>query len=189
MKNVILIGDSIRMGYQPYLAEELAGQADVWGPQKNSSDSACVLENVEDWVVARDADIVHVNCGLHDIKRLTAAGPCQVPLDRYRENLQAIFSRIRDAGSATLIWATITPLNEEHHQANKPFCRYSRDAREYHAASLEICEQYGLLIDDLRGAACEAGADAILTDDGVHFTDEGYHLLGVTAAQFIRDQL
>ena len=39
MKSVILIGDSIRLGYQGVVRQELAGTAQVWGPAENGRDS------------------------------------------------------------------------------------------------------------------------------------------------------
>ena len=32
---VVLIGDSIRMGYQPFVTEALAGEAEIWAPEEN----------------------------------------------------------------------------------------------------------------------------------------------------------
>ena len=39
MKAVILIGDSIRMGYQETVREQLGGRAGVWGPAENGGTS------------------------------------------------------------------------------------------------------------------------------------------------------
>ena len=165
------------------------GAMRVWGPRENCGDSASVLEHLDDWVISREADIIHLNCGLHDMKRVTPAGPCQVPLDQYRENLRAIFSRIRDAASVTLIWATVTPVNEEHHQANKSFTRLARDVDDYNRAALETCRQYELAVNDLEKTAHDGGLDAILSIDGVHFLDEGYRLLGAAVAQAVARRL
>jgi hypothetical protein len=69
MKQIILIGDSIRMGYQPTVQQILADQAQVWGPVENGGNSHNVLTHLDAWVIQRQPDIVHLNCGLHDIKR------------------------------------------------------------------------------------------------------------------------
>jgi len=65
---VVLIGDSIRLGYQETVAQELAGRAQVWGPPENSGDSVNVRRHLEEWVLSRRPTVVHLNCGLHDIK-------------------------------------------------------------------------------------------------------------------------
>jgi lysophospholipase L1-like esterase len=44
-------------------------------------------------------------------------------------------------------------------------------------------------IDDLHAAASAADLQAILTADGVHFTEEGYRLLAERVAATIRPML
>ena len=70
---VVLIGDSIRMGYQDHVVSQLAGRAEVWAPEENGGDSRNVLAHLDQWVFVRQPDLVHVNCGLHDLKRAFGA--------------------------------------------------------------------------------------------------------------------
>ena len=77
---VVLIGDSIRMGYQPFVTEALAGEAEIWAPEENGGDSRNVPAHLEAWVIARAPHTVHVNCGLHDVKKSFETGVAQVPL-------------------------------------------------------------------------------------------------------------
>ena len=79
---VILIGDSIRMGYQEFARAECAGTTDVWAPAENGGTSRNVLAHLDEWVISRRPDVVHVNCGLHDIRREFGAEPA-VPLAEY----------------------------------------------------------------------------------------------------------
>ena len=69
MKKLVLVGDSIRMGYQAYVRRELSGLSDVWAPEQNGGNSANVQKNLDAWIISRAADVVHINCGLHDLKR------------------------------------------------------------------------------------------------------------------------
>ena len=73
MKKVILIGDSIRMGYQPTVQQALLNQAHVWVPQENGGTSTNVLAHLDEWILSHRPDIVHLNCGLHDLKTEFAA--------------------------------------------------------------------------------------------------------------------
>ena len=66
MKKVALIGDSIRMGYQDVVAQQLATRGLVWGPHWDGYTSADLLDYIEE-TLAQKADIIHVNCGLHAI--------------------------------------------------------------------------------------------------------------------------
>jgi lysophospholipase L1-like esterase len=186
VKQVILIGDSIRMGYQPIVQHALAGQADVWAPQENGGTSANVLAHLDEWVLSRNPDIVHLNCGLHDLKTEFDAGTTTVPLNKYRANLEAIFTRIKERTTTKLIWASTTPVNERWHHANKTFDRFEADVRAYNAAAIQIAGRLDVQIDDLYAVVKDAGRDDYLAQDGVHFSPEGYLLLGTAVADYIR---
>ena len=90
MRTAILIGDSIRMGYEPCVREALEGTADVTGPAENGGTSANVLAHLDEWALSRGADVVHVNCGLHDIKRERGGTGTATPLDEYRANMRRV---------------------------------------------------------------------------------------------------
>jgi len=68
-RRVVLIGDSIRMGYQAVVQRELEGIAQVSGPEQNGGTSGHVLANLEAWVLAQGPapDVVHLTCGLHAV--------------------------------------------------------------------------------------------------------------------------
>src|SRR5690242_14324262 len=69
LPKVVLIGDSIRLGYAPLVAKRLAGQAVVVSPAANGGDSANVLKHLDEWVLREKPDVIHLNCGLHDLKQ------------------------------------------------------------------------------------------------------------------------
>lgn len=189
MKHVILIGDSIRIGYQDIARCELMGLADVWTPEENARDSRNVLAHLDDWVIARAPDLVHLNCGLHDLKKEFGATAHQVPLDEYAANVRAILTRVQRETRARLIWATITPVNEAWHHAHKEFDRFEADVVAYNNAASAIARELNISIDDLNAQVTQFGRDKILLPDGVHFTDEGYTLLGNQVARVIKENL
>jgi len=184
---VLIIGDSISMGYFPHVRELLADRYEAVRSPGNAGDSDNVLSNVEEWL-ERDGDaaLVHLNCGLHDIKVQRDAEGNQVSLDRYRENLLRIIGRIIAAGKE-LIWASSTPVIFERHRRRKEFDRSEEDVEAYNAAALEIAEAAGLATDDLHAAVVTAGTEKCLSEDGVHLTDEGYRLLARSVAKAICD--
>ena len=189
MKKEILIGDSIRMGYQPIVQQALAGQADVWAPQENGGTSANVLDHLDAWVLSRSPDIVHLNCGLHDLKTEFGANTTAVSLDAYGANLEAIFTRIQERTTATLVWASTTPVNEQWHHKNKPFDRFEADVQSYNQRALEIAIRFGAKVNDLYKQITDAGPDVYLARDGVHFLPAGCALLGEAVADAIRPLL
>lgn len=189
MTEVILIGDSIRMGYQDCVRRGLEGQATVWAPEQNGGTSANVLLHLEDWVLDRSAAVVHLNCGLHDIAKPFDSGQPRVDLNQYASNVRAILLRIRDEGDCALIWASTTPVNEVWHHRNKGFDRFDEDVRGYNRAAARIAAELAVPIDDLYGVVDAAGRDRLLKPDGAHFSDEGCDLLGATVAKFLKPHL
>ncbi|MEI7832960.1 MAG: GDSL-type esterase/lipase family protein [bacterium] len=195
MKNVILIGDSIRMGYQETVTKELADVAEVWGPEENGGHTINVLGYLHYWVFPRPADVIHINCGLHDLKTIVYGETENlIPLHQYRENIRRMLQKLRAQTSATLIWATTTPINEqvanETHLQWKDFSRYEADVLRYNQAALEVTGELGVPVDDLYSIVMTAEPATILRqNDGVHFTGEGCDLLGKTVADCIRKYL
>ena len=189
MRTVILIGDSIRMGYEAAVREQLAGAAEVWVPEQNGGTSENVLAHLDEWAIARRADLVHVNCGLHDLKRAFDAVANAVPLPRYEANVRAILRRIRDEAGSRILWALTTPVNQEWHHRTKPFDRFEADVEAYNAAARRAAEDMGVGVNDLFSVVTNAGRDALLMPDGVHFTPDGCLLLGRAVAAAIRAAL
>jgi lysophospholipase L1-like esterase len=194
VKKVVLIGDSIRMGYQPFVRDELDGQAEVWGPQENGAHSVNVIMHLHEWVGKQQPDIVHVNAGLHDLKtdRWDGRGAI-VPLAHYRENVARILTWVREQSGATAIWATTTPVNHElahaAHAAARDFSRYNEDVIAFNEAAAEVAGGMRVPVNDLYAVIEAGGQTALQTDDGVHFVSDGYAALGKAVAEFLRPML
>src|ERR1051325_2358326 len=129
MKQVVLIGDSIRGGYQKVVIKELADVALVWSPESNCRHTVEVLVNLHPWILQRQPDLVHINCGLHDLKTIVYDGrDTIVPLEYYRHNVHQILRTLLAHTKAKVIWATTTPINERNarqaHAEVKDFARY-----------------------------------------------------------------
>ena len=181
---VVLIGDSIRMGYQDHVVNQLAGRAEVWVPKENGGDSRNVLAHLDQWVFSRQPDLVHVNCGLHDLKRAFGA-ESEVPLAEYEGNVRQILQRLQRELNGAVIWATTTPVDENWHHQNKGFDRLEADVEAYNAAARAVAVDLGVSIDDLFAVVQQEGKARLLTQDGVHFTEEGSRLLGRVVAECV----
>jgi lysophospholipase L1-like esterase len=189
MTTVVLIGDSIRMGYESAVRRELAGVAEVWTPEENGGTSANVLLHLDKWVVKRRPDIVHVNCGLHDLARSFGSGVPRVDLAQYANNVKAIAGRILAETGAALIWATTTPVNERRHRATKDFDRFEADVDAYNAAAIAVAGTLRVRVNDLYAEVMRSERDRLLLADGVHFSEEGYALLGRAVSDAIRAEM
>lgn len=185
MTKIVLLGDSIRMCYQPLVQKGLA-EAVVWGPAQNCETSAKILAHLDAWVFVHHPDVVHLNCGLHDLRYNPGAERRMVSPTAYVRNLEAIMAQLTSRTDARIIWATITPIDEVRHQARKLSRRYESDVALYNRLALETVSKYGAQINDLFRAVVSCGKDKILQKDGVHFTDEGDALLSRQVVQALR---
>ena len=189
MKTIVLIGDSIRMGYQETVRKELADSADVWGPEQNGGTSENVLAHLDEWVIRCHPDVLHINCGLHDLKKEFGQDTAAVPLSRYADNVRTILTRVKTETESTVVWALTTPVNQDWHHKNKSFDRFERDVILYNAAATDICRELDILINDLFATVTSAGRDDLLLPDGVHFKPEGCALLGRRVADCVINTL
>jgi acyl-CoA thioesterase-1 len=144
LPRVLLIGDSISIGYTVPVQKELAGKANVHRIPINGSSTVVGLRNVEVWLGSQKWDVIHFNFGLHDLK-IPEKGGHQVPLAAYEKNLRRIVQRFKQTG-ARLIWATTTPIPDSTNQYPP---RVSSDVVVYNAAARKIIEEAGVPIDDL----------------------------------------
>ena len=186
---VQLIGDSITMAYAPLVAQRLAETAVVLPPPTNAGDGANLLAHLDEWVLTSPPDLLHVNCGLHDLKRARPSGAYQQPLGAYRANLGAIIRRLTAAMPGRVVWATVTPVLFERHRARKDFDRYPSDVDAYNQAALAVVGRSGVPVNDLHAVICATGVERCLGEDGVHMTDAGNAALAEAVSATIREGL
>ncbi len=184
---VVLLGDSIRIGYQELATQKLAGRARVWAPEENGAHTAHTLARLETWLAEKKPAVVHINCGLHDMWR-SEDGKIRHELEVYCENLRAIFQKIRRiAPDAEIVFALTTPVDQER-QKNSGYGRIVRrdeDIPRYNDAARKVAEEAGCRIDDLFTPIMAAGKDAMIGPDGVHYSPAGYELLAQTVARAV----
>jgi dienelactone hydrolase/lysophospholipase L1-like esterase len=187
---VLLIGDSIRMGYAPRVSERLSGKAIVISEAENGGDSANLLAHLDEWVLKKKPDVVHLNCGLHDLKRFKIDGHHQVELERYCANLRQIVTRIRAATDAALVFADTTAiLDERHARRGADFDRTEADVRRYNDAAIAIMRELGVPVHDLHWLVEQGGAGTMLGPDGTHYTDAGSDRLAEAVADCVLRQI
>lgn len=186
MKKIILIGDSIRVGYQETVRDELAGTAEICWVEQNGGNTQKVLDHLDEWVISQKPDVVHINCGLHDLKKEFGSEEAAIPLDAYEANVREILRKLSQETDATVVWAATTPVNEDWHHERKGFDRFEADVTAYNRAATQAAQDMGVAVNDLFAVVTDAGRDEYLTPDGVHFTPEGCVLLGKAVAELLR---
>jgi acyl-CoA thioesterase-1 len=182
LPRVLIIGDSISVGYTLPLRKLLADEANVLRIPANGGTSGNGVFNAESWLGKQKWDVIHFNFGLHDLKRLSDGEP-QVPLALYERYLRLFVTRLKSTG-AKLIWATTTPVPEgDVAPPRKP-----EDVEAYNAAALRVMKEHGVAIDDLYAFALPRLKE-IQHPVNVHFTSAGSDALARQVAASIRKAL
>ena len=201
MKNILLLGDSIRMGYDSFVRNKLLGRANVFYHEDNGRYALYTLRALSDWKGALSLpkiDIVHWNNGLWDALHLNSASggrdgeaegetisPANVPAEFrfdadpltppefYRYYIGRVLTRIRQLfPEADVVFATSTPVIEE--QATWAY-RSNREIENLNRIAREVLVPRGVRINELGSFAAEKCQT--LHRDWVHYNDEGSALL------------
>ncbi len=182
LPRVLLIGDSIAMGYTLPVRASLLGRANVHRPPENCGDTGRGLRRIDAWLGAGSWAVIHFNFGLHDLKYLDAQGRYVAPaqgklvstLAQYEANLRELVARLQRTG-AGLIFATTTPV-----PGGTP-ARIEHDELTYNAVARRVMQDAGVTIHDLH-ALTVAKPGELQRPHDVHFTEEGYASLGAAVA-------
>ena len=182
-KLLYVIGDSISLGYCPYLITSLEQAYGVLHAPGNSGTSTHIAENLDDWLAGYDLDLVLFNCGLHDVR---CTPKLATPLDQYEANLRSIVARLGQLTSQPrLVWASTTPVINKRHKNNKAFVRYTEDVVVYNGVADTIMVKAGVESIDLHEVVMRNEPEVLISPDGVHFTAEGYSLLAQTITDYL----
>jgi len=182
LPRVLLIGDSISIGYTLPTRAALAGKANVHRPPTNCGPTTHGLDQIDAWLGEKKWDVIHFNWGLHDLKYMDEKGTLttiekgkqQVPPEQYEKNLEALVLRMQKTGAA-LIWCSTTPVPE----GSKG--RIPADAAKYNAIAKKVMDKHGIPTDDLYAFALPRLKE-IQRPANVHFTADGSKALAEQVA-------
>jgi acyl-CoA thioesterase-1 len=182
LPRVLIIGDSISIGYTIPLRTLLAGKANVHRITTNGGPTSNGVANIDKWLGDQKWDLIHFNFGLHDLK-IMDTGKHQVPIEDYEKNLETLVARMQKTG-AKLIWATTTPVPEG--KLNPP--RDPADVLKFNEVALAVMQRRRVAVNDLYTAMLPNVATMQLPVN-VHFKPEGYEFLATRCASAIRKEL
>jgi len=190
LPNVLIIGDSISIGYTKQVRAQLKGKANVIHNPGNAAGTTLGLEKLQEWLGDTQWDVIHFNWGLHDLKHVTETGensnnpndPQQADLATYTANLKVLVKQLK-ATSSKLIFATTTP----YPKGVRP-CRLPEDAAKYNAAALEIMKANNIQVNDLYSLALP-NLKTLQRRRNVHFEKEGSKVLADQVAAKIQSAL
>ncbi|MBO5701430.1 MAG: SGNH/GDSL hydrolase family protein [Clostridia bacterium] len=158
MKKIILIGDSIRMGYDKYVKEAFSETAEVYYPADNCRFATYIIRFVHEWKKKgewpEDADLVHWNAGLWDVPEIMGDDPV-TPIEHYAVQIARIDRRLRELfPKAKIVFATSTAVEEE--KFGPVFKRRNATIEAFNAAAIKALEGTDTVIDDLYAVTAAA---------------------------------
>lgn len=199
-KRVLILGDSISIGYTPIVQKMLAEEMTVLRPMakngrpENCSGTTAGVANIDRWLQIDGGkwDVIHFNWGLHDLKHVKPDGaaselatdPPQATVEVYEKQLREIVAKLKAAG-AKLVFATTTPVPE----GRMKVYRTDVDAVRYNAAAVRVMKENGIAINDLYAFARPRLAELQMQPANVHFTPKGSEALAAEVVRALRAAL
>lgn len=180
LPRVLLIGDSISIGYTLPTRELLKGKANVHRIPTNGGPTTNGLAHLKEWLGDSKWDVIHFNWGLHDLKYIgkdpkVLADPKgegshpQVALADYEKNLTTLVGQLKATG-AKLIWCSTTPVPDGSSG------RVKGDEVKYNEAAARVMKAANVPTDDLCTHANAKLKDVQLPAN-VHYSPAGYKYL------------
>ncbi len=198
LPRVLIIGDSISIGYTPFVKAALSNRVEVVHAPGNNAATVTGLKRLDQWLGDKKWDVIHFNWGLHDMKYVdpataemdmaklvpVAAGKQWVPVEEYEANLRVLVHRLKQSG-ARLVWCSTTPVPEG---ANG---RVPGDEAKYNAAALRVMRAEGVAVNDLCAFVGSPENRAKLGGKprDVHYTDAGSKALAGEVVKAIEQAL
>lgn len=197
---ILILGDSISMGYTPIVRQAFRNRAFVARPMnshrggENCAGTDKGIQSMDRWlsIGGGDWDVIHFNFGLHDLKHVHPETqknsndpnhPQQSSPDDYEQQLRQIVDKLKTT-NAQLIFATTTPVPEG---GVRPF-RDPKSPEIYNAIARKVMDENDVSVNDLYSLALENQA-SIQRPVDVHFTREGSELLGKQVVRKIEKAL
>jgi acetyl esterase/lipase len=192
---VLIIGDSISIGYTNQVAELLKDKATVVRPRNenggaiNCESSEMGISGIDQWLGDTSWDVIHFNWGLWDIcyrqpdattqgHRDKVNGTITATPEQYEANLRQLVARLKATG-ATLIWAGTTPVPDEE------VGRFVGDEVKYNAIAANVMAENRIAVDDLYAYMRPKAAEYWQAPGNVHYTKDGSAYLAKKVAAMI----
>lgn len=191
---ILIIGDSISIGYTPFVKADLSSKFDVFHNRGNAQNTGTGKDSISKWIGNEDWDIIQFNWGLWDLcyrnpesknhgNRDKVNGKITFTIEEYKANLDSIIKILKTKTKAKLVFVTTTyvPKNEVG--------RFHDDAIKYNEAAKEIMKKNDIPINDIYEKSKKIHKQYGLGSDNVHYKPEGYKELGKLIVGFIKNEV
>jgi lysophospholipase L1-like esterase len=182
LPNVLILGDSISIGYYPFVKDALEGKVNLHRPTlpqggfENCAGTTHGVSKIKEWIGDTQWDLIHFNFGLHDIKHIDPQtgknssrfdDPQQASPEQYEKNLDFIVQKLKKT-NAKLIFATTTPYPDSNLKpARKPGMH-----KVYNTVARHVMEKHNVYINDLHAFVLPR-IQELQRPQNVHFSELG----------------
>ena len=191
LANVLIIGDSISIGYTLPTRVLLQGKVNLHRIPTNGGPTTKGTTEIEKWLGERKWDLIHFNWGLHDLKYMgpkgqnlypkEKGGKEQVTLADYEKNLDKLVARMKKS-TTKLVWRNTTPIPPGSAG------RYVGDSIKYNQAAARVMKKHGIPTLDLFTPSKKNMKDWMKPAD-VHYHAHGSQALAKLVAQDVLKRL
>ena len=190
MKRVLLLGDSIRMGYQEYVKELLKDEYEVYFSEDNGRFATYTLWQANQmFKYYGHFDVVHWNNGYWDMNVEAPMTEAMLSVEDYCRCLQRIIRLCRE-NADHIIFATTTPVLQQGGALDVEntggFIQYRNEwVTAYNDAAKRVMKQEGVPVNDLYELMCQ-DKNYYKCPDMLHLTEEGYRICARQIADLVR---
>lgn len=196
MKNILFFGDSICQNYSGYVSEQMKDAANVYVVRDNCRFTTFALRYLHEWFNAIGVrngisfDVIHFNCGLWDVLRLSNEDGTFTSDDDYKNGLIRIINRIRwYYPDAKLVFALSTKVVEPGFEPGvSAGQRLNADIERFNSIAMGVCKDLDVDIDNLWSVSCGIPQEG--RSDVVHFeTEIGAKILGEAVVKCLKNYI
>ena len=191
---ILIIGDSISIGYTPFVKTYFSDKAIVFHNEGNAQHTGTGLEKIGKWLGDEHWDIIQFNWGLWDLcyrhpeskeygNRDKINGKPEFTIEEYASNLDSLVSIIKKKSKAKLIFVTTTyvPVDEPG--------RHTSDVKKYNDAAKEIMKKHNIAVNDIYQPSVSIHNQNGNGSKDVHYSKKGYEALSDLIIKFLEPNL
>jgi lysophospholipase L1-like esterase len=192
--DILIIGDSISIGYTPFVKKHFLGKASVFHNTGNAQHTGTGLKKIEEWLGDKKWDVILFNWGLWDLcyrhpdskeygNKDKIHGKPEYTIAEYTSNLDSLVSIIKKKSNAKLIFVTTTYVPKDEPG------RYKSDVEKYNDAAKLVMKKHNISVNDIYEQSIAIHNRYGKGSKDVHYTTVGYKKLSELIIEFIETEI